>query len=140
MSKYQSSVVKRTNNKTKETHFAWRGIGCLMMIVIPVISIAAGYETIEFGLNNDWAIPYQLLGTPRYPDFFYSSSGIMTLLSPITGINNFYAYAVASLIYMVLFGGIISMIYAIVYRMITPSRYGPMDVPPPNIKVKRYKR
>lgn len=140
MSKYQSSVVKRGKDKSRETHFAWRGIGCLMMIIIPAMSIAAGYETIKYGLDHNWAIPYQLLGIPRYPDFFYQSSGLMTLLSPITGITHFYAYAAMSFIYMVFFGGIISMIYAIVYRIMTPSRYGPLDVPPPNIKVKRYKR
>lgn len=140
MSKYQSSVIKQSKKKTRETHFAWRGIGCLMMLVIPAMSIAAGYETIRYGLENNWAIPYQLLGLPRFPDFFYSSSGLMTLISPIAGIPHFYAYAAMSIVYMVLLGGIISMVYAIVYRIVTPSRFGPLDVPPPNIKVKRYKR
>ncbi|HAX69063.1 MAG TPA: hypothetical protein PK152_16350 [Anaerolineales bacterium] len=140
MSKYQSSVVKRTKTRNSEPHFAWRGIGCLMMIVIPIISIAAAVETINFGLENGWAIPFQLLGTPRYPDFFYRSSGLMLVLSPITAIKHFYAYAATSLIYMIFLGGIISVIYSIVYRLAGPSRENPLDVPRPNIRVKRYKR
>ncbi len=140
MSKYQSSVVKASRQKIKEPHYAWRGIGCLMMILIPIISITAGYETIRYGIDNNWAIPYQLLGTPRYPDFFYDSTGLMTLLRPVTATPHFYAYATASILYMILLAGILSLAYAIVYRMIGPARYGPLDVPPPNIKFKKYKR
>ncbi|MDP1545492.1 MAG: hypothetical protein Q8L87_05665 [Anaerolineales bacterium] len=111
-----------------------------MMIIIPVISFAAGYETINYGIENNWAIPYQLLGTPQFPDFFYRSSGIMALLSPIASVRNFYGYLAAGLFYMIMLGGITSVAYAIVYRITGPSRYGPLDVPAPNIKVKRYKR
>jgi hypothetical protein len=140
MGKYRSSAVKRTVEKNREPHFAWRGIGCLMLILIPVMSWAAAYETIYYGLENGWPIPYQLLGTPVYPEFFYKSSGIMILLSPITAIPHFYAIALTSLMYMVVLGGILSMVYAFAYRAVTPSRYGPLDAPPPNVKVKRYKR
>lgn len=140
MGKYQSSVVKTSRQKVKEPHFAWRGIGCLMMIIIPIISITAGYETIKYGLDHNWTIPYQLLGTPGFPDFFYKSSGLMKLVSPIAATPHFYAYAAASFLYMILLGGIVSFAYAIVYRIVGPSRYGPLDVPPPNIKFKKYKR
>ncbi|NOH03504.1 MAG: hypothetical protein HND47_16840 [Chloroflexi bacterium] len=140
MGKYQSSVVKRGREKKREVHYAWRGIGCLMMLIMPAISIVAGVGTIDYGLENNWAIPYQLLGYPRLPDFFYRSSGLVSMFSPITGINNFYAYAAMSFIYMVLLSGIISVVYAFIYGLMTPSRYGPLDVPPPNVKVKRYKR
>lgn len=140
MSKYRSSSVKKVRERTRQPHFLWRGIGCLMLLIVPVISVAAGYETINFALKEGYAVPYQLLGTPRFPDLFYQSSGIMLLLSPIIRIQHFYAYAVASIMYMVLLSGITSFGYALVYRMIGPGRYGPLDAPPPNIKVKPYKR
>ncbi len=140
MGKYQSSVKKRTVEKSRDVHVAWRGIGCLMMLVIPVISIAASVLTVDYGLNNGWTIPYQLLGYPKYPDWFYSSNGLMTILSPITNTKHFYAYAVVSLLYMILLAGVMSVVYAFIYRLIGPSRYGPLDVPPPNIKLKKYKR
>ena len=41
---------------------------------------------------------------------------------------------------MLLIGGVISVIYALMYRFIGPSRYGPTDAPPPKIKTKRYTR
>lgn len=140
MGKYQSSAKKVVKERSRDVHVAWRGIGCLMMLIVPIMSIALGYETIKYGLDNNWAIPYQLLGLPRFPDWFYLSSGIMTLVSPIAGINHFYAYAAMSILYMVLLSGIMSVVYAFVYRMIAPPRYGPLDVERPNIKVKRFKR
>ncbi|NWF64203.1 MAG: hypothetical protein HXY38_07850 [Chloroflexi bacterium] len=140
MSKYRSSSVKTPKERSKQPHYLWRGIGCLMMIIIPAMSIALAYETVNYGLNNGWPIPYQLLGTPRFPDVFYKSSGMMLLLSPIIAIRHFYAYAAVSFIYMILLSGVLSMLYAIVYGMIGPSRYSPLDAPPPKIKAKPYKR
>lgn len=140
MSKYRSNSVKAVKERSGQPHFLWRGIGCVMMLVIPVMSAAIAYEIINYGLNNNWPIPFQLLGTPRYPDLFYRSSGMMIILSPITAIRHFYAYAVGTLIFMILIGGVMSLIYAFVYRMVGPAQYGPLDAPPPNIKIKRYKR
>lgn len=140
MSKYRTSSRKQVKERSNQPHYLWRGIGCLMMILIPVISIAAGYETINYALQAGYRVPYELLGTPTYPDLFYKSSGLMIILRPITAIRHFYAYAAASFFYMVLLGGITSLGYAIAYRIIGPSRYGPLDAPPPNVKVKPYKR
>jgi hypothetical protein len=140
MSKYSSSVHKRIKPKEDGPHVVWRGIGCMTMVIIPIISIAAGYETINYGLEHNWVIPYQLLGTPRFPDLFYRSSGLMTILSPIAATLHFYAYAVASFIYIILLGGISSLAYALAYRFVGPSRQNPLDAPRPNIKVKKYKR
>ena len=140
MGKYQSSVRKPMRERNREVHVAWRGIGCLMLIVMPVISIAAAVETINYGLDNGWTIPYQLLGFPRYPDLFYQSNGLMQILSPITNTRHFYAYAATTLLYMLILGGIMAVIYAFAYRVVGPPRYGPLDVERPNIKTKKYKR
>lgn len=140
MGKYKSSAVMKNREKSKDVHVAWRGIGCLMMLVIPVISIAAGVETINYGLDNGWVIPFQLLGFPRYPDWFYASTGLMQILSPITNTRHFYAYAITSILFMILLAGVMSVFYAFVYRFVGPPRYGPLDVERPNIKTKKYKR
>jgi len=140
MSKHRSNSIKVVKERSGQPHFLWRGIGCVMMLVIPVMSATIAYEVINYGLNNNWPIPFQLLGTPRYPDLFYRSSGMMIILSPITAIRHFYAYAVTAMIFMILIGGVMSLIYAYVYRMVGPAQYGPLDAPPPNIKIKRYKR
>lgn len=140
MGKYStnSRIVKKP--KPEGLHVIWRGIGCLMMLIIPAIAISAAYETINYGIQSHWAIPYQLLGTPRLPELFYKSNGLMIILSPIINTPNFYAYVALSFLYILVIGGVISVIYAMVYRAIGPSRYGPTDAPPPKIRTKKYTR
>ncbi len=140
MGKYSSSVIKRSRPRNAGPHAIWRGIGCVMMLVIPAISISAGIETIKYGLDHGWTIPYQLLGYPTLPNLFYKSSGLLMVFGPLTRINHLYAYTIVSILYMILTGGVISVLYAVAYRIIGPPRYGPMDEPAPKIKTKKYTR
>lgn len=140
MGKYRSSSRVKAAPKSDGTHAIWRGIGCLMMIIIPAISIAAGNAIIKYGINRRWPIPLELLGFPRMPDFFYRSNGLMYLLRPIIATNNFYAIILTSVIFMILLSGIISVIYGVIYNLTGPARYGPTDEPPPKIKTRKYIR
>ncbi len=140
MGKYRSWVVKRPPANTKRPSAIWRGIGCLITLIIPFVSIAAAYWTIQFGIKNGWPIPPQLLGTPRLPEIFYLSSGLWIIFGPLTRIPHLYGYALATFVYMIAIGGIASVIYAIAYSLVGPPRYGPLDVPPPKVKVKKYTR
>jgi hypothetical protein len=140
MGKYKSSAVKKERFQSDGPHVVWRGIGCITMLIIPAISIAAGIETVKYALTNGWAVPYELLGFISLPEIFKKSTGLWTIFGPLTRINHLYAYVVASILYMIAIGGVISVIYAIAYRIIGPSRYGPLDIPPPKVKTKKYTR
>src|SRR5689334_1160537 len=137
MGKY-SSVKKKDVIRDRSPHAIWRGIGCVMFILVPILSIAIAVETVDYGLENKWRIPYQLLGYPAMPDFFRLSNPIWAATAPIRGIKNFYAYVVASLVVMVILGSIISVAYSVVFQIMGPARYGPTDVPP--LKVKGMKK
>ena len=134
------SQRQSSRSTPKAPHDIWRGIGCLMILIIPAISIVAGYQTISYGINNKWPIPYQLLVPVRLPDVFYSTAGLRTIFYPLSSIPNFYANAAASLLYMILLSGLISTIYAAVYRMVGPERYGPTDAPPSKVKITKKSR
>jgi len=134
------SQRESSRSKPKAPHDIWRGIGCLMILIIPTISIAAGYQTVKYAIDNKWAIPYQLLVPVRLPDIFYSTPGLRIVFDPLSSIPNFYANAATSLLYMMLLSGLISVIYAAVYRMVGPDRYGPTDAPPSKIKVTKKSR
>jgi hypothetical protein len=140
MGKYRTNSRIAQKPLPEGPHVIWRGIGCLMMIIIPAMSIAIAYELINYGLENGWSIPYQLLGKPQMPDWVYKSNGLLTILSPIMSTEHFYAYLALSVVLMIIIGGIISMTYAFVYRAVGPARYGPLDAPPPKIKTKKYTR
>lgn len=133
MGKY-SSVKKKEVIRDRSPHAIWRGIGCMMFILIPILSIAIGVELVNYGVANKWRIPYQLMGYPAMPDFFRLSNAIWAATAPIRGIENFYAYAVAALVITLILGAIISIAYSFVFQIMGPPRYGPTDVPPVKIK------
>ena len=140
MGKYRSSAKPIQKPLDTGPHVIWRGLGCLMMVIIPVISYAAAYEIVNYGLTNGWIIPYQFLGTPQLPELIRKSNALWALFRPITSIQNFYAYVAFGTLIMVLISGTISVIYAVVYRILGPSRWGPLAMPPPKFKTKKYLR
>jgi hypothetical protein len=111
-----------------------------MIFVIPAISIVSGIQTVNFALANKWKIPFELRGFPVLPDIVYKSTGLMTIFSPLAKVNNLYAYIVASVIYLMVISSVISLIYAVVYRIANPNRYGPFDAPPPKARAKKKSR
>ena len=136
----QYSPPGQSKSRYEETHYIWRGIGCLMAIIIPAMSIAAAIETVNYGLENRWPIPYQLLQPMRLPSIFYSTEGLRTIFNPLSAIPHLYAIVAIGLIYMVFASGLISVVYAAVYRMVGPSQYGPTDAPPTKFKATKKSR
>ncbi|MBI5840428.1 MAG: hypothetical protein HZB19_10025 [Chloroflexi bacterium] len=140
MTKYTSVQKREQPVKTRQVHPVWRGIGCLFTILIPIISFAASMLIVEYGVENKWLIPYQLLGNPQLPTFIYKSAVLVQIVGPIAGWTNFYAILVIAIFLMIALGGLLAIVNAIVYQVAGPPRWGPQDVPPPKIKAKRYKR
>lgn len=138
MGKYSKRRQEAPPKEDVSQTLAWRGIGCLLMLVIPAISIVAALATINSFIVA--YIPYELMGYPVFHPFFFSTPGLTTIFAPIANTENLYAIVLVSLAYMITLGGIISLLYAVLYRMVNPKRYGEFDAPPPNIKVKKYKR
>ena len=142
MGRYEKyEIRKRVVRKNNAPHPVWQGIGCLIIILLPIMSYALADATIQAGIKARWSfLPYELLGAPRFPDFVWKYWQLARLAHPITLIDNLYANLVLTGIYAIILGGLASLGYAIAYRYIGPPRYGPQDIPPPKIKTKPYKR
>jgi hypothetical protein len=139
MGKYTNRSQEKRIDKDQTKSVAWKGIGCVLMIVIPMISIAAAILTIEVPAVQA-ILPYQLLGPPPLPNFLFATDGLATLFDPITRIDNLYAIILVSLAYMIVIGGIISQLYVIAFRIVNPRKYSPFDAPPPKTRAKKYTR
>jgi hypothetical protein len=118
-------------NKPKEPPAIWRGIGCILIIVVPIISLFIGTQLVNYALANNIALPRELLGRPVLPDLIKNSYGLYFVFGPLEKIQNLYAILFASFVCLVLISSLISMVYAVVYRIVNPYRYGPTDAPPP---------
>jgi len=122
---YKQDVYKRPY----DVHPIWRGIGCIMMILIPLVSIVGALEVIDAGQKAGWPLPYDLMGYPQLPVEAYKLPVIANIARTISSVNNLYAIASFSVVFMILGFAIISFVYASAFRVMGPPRYTPLDAP-----------
>jgi hypothetical protein len=138
MGKY-GSFKQEAYKRPYEVHPIWRGIGCLMIILIPLVSIVGAIVLIDSGQKQGWPFPYELMGYPRLPQLVYKIPVISDIARPISSVNNLLAIAVISVVFMILGFAVISLVYSFAYKAMGPSRYTPLDAPEVP-RGKRYKR
>ena len=137
MGRYRETVKQK--QKATGPPPIWRGIGCMLIFLVPVISYAAADVSMPFFLNRG-LVPRELLFTPQAPDWLQISPALVQVFNFLFRRYGILATLGLTFIYIIFITGILSVIYALLYRMTAPSRYGPMDAPPPRIKIKKYKR
>ena len=141
MGKYnQNFAPQQATNQSKQPHSIWRGIGCLMMLFIPAISIVIGSTIVQIGIESKWPLPREMMQPLELPDALTATAGLQIVFGWIGRIPNFYANASASLMVLIFLSGLISMIYAFTFRAVGPSKYGPTDAPPVKAKITKQSR
>jgi hypothetical protein len=138
MGRYRDTLAKK-ETKVEGPHPIWRGIGCLIIIIVPVLSFAAANLTMPF-FRSRGLIPPELLGTPQLPDWLWYVPVLAGIVHSLIVRPAFLATMVLTFLYILILGGIFSVVYALMYRMVAPPKYGPMDAPPSRAKTKKYKR
>ena len=101
----------RQSERPWEIHPLWRGIGCMMAVLIPLLSYAGAVLLVDANLKNRWLdIPREFYWPPTNP-LLASQLGVALLLS--------------------MFGYFIFVIiYLFIYKIVGPPKYGPTDAPP----------
>jgi hypothetical protein len=141
MGKYDSLSRSRAARRQEEPHPIWRGIGCFAMVIIPLISFAVATVFIDLVIAQGWPFPIQLLGTPQFPDWAWETPQLAFIPQSLSQVPNLYGILFMTVIFIIVLSGLVSLGYAFVYRFIGPSRYGPLDAPPPKgTRPKPYKR
>jgi len=136
--KYRTGV--RVREKKKGIHPIWRGIGCLIILIVPVLSYAIALLTFPI-FYNAHLVPLNLLGTPQVPTWMWYSPNFASFMQTIIGQPNLKGILLLAFAYTLFIGGFMSLIYAIIWRQFGPSRYGPLDAEPIRTKkVKKYTR
>src|SRR5512143_1267682 len=93
----------------------WRGIGCIMMLVIPVVSYFLAMLTVNGAVEQGLPVPYQLIGHPVMPPWLYQT-GLAPIADFIASQQNLYGNLLVGVLYVVIFGGIISVFWAFLYK------------------------
>jgi hypothetical protein len=118
MAKYDKySAQSRMTERPWKIHPIWQGIGCLMLILIPIMSYAGAVLLVQANAEQGW------LPMPRE----LSQSVVIPLLGSV---KSFYAVAIMTVLLMIIGFGVITILYSIIYSMVGPPRLGPLDAPP----------
>jgi hypothetical protein len=139
MTKYRA-FEKRLPPRNKEPHPVWRGIGCLIWLILPVLSYGLSALTISYALKQGIQFPQDLTGYPVMPPLLFRVPGLVALLNWLQSQYNLYLTLLVAFFFVVMLAGAMAIIYAFMYRASAPPRYSGVDAPPVNIKVKKYKR
>ena len=117
MGRYQQYQTPQRNARSGSVHPVWRGIGCFLMILIPIMSYAGAELLIEQNNSAHWVVvPVELA---------------RTVTVPVLGdLPHLYATLVVMILLMVLGFAALTVVFAFFWSAIGPSRYGPLDARP----------
>jgi hypothetical protein len=141
MGKYSSYSRPKPKPRAVTVHPVMRGIGCILMVVVPILAYGGAVLLVNYGATHGWPIPPNWFGPPAIHPFLWNIQGLRTILAFIQAQNNLEANLIFTIALIIVIGGIMSLIYGYTYTLFGPPRYGPQDAPPiRGVKVKRYKR
>ena len=140
MGKHSSKSRRQASPERNQVPALVRGIGCITMVIIPILSYGIAVYWIEKGLPGSALIPPSLLGPPNIPAFFLNSQYLGGIARFVHSQNALSANLLFALAFTMIMGGLMSVVYGYVYSLFGPSKYGPTDVPPPRVKTKKYTR
>jgi hypothetical protein len=101
-------VIQR--DPTPAVHPMWRGIGCIMLVLIPVLSYFISNILIDNRATIPWfAIPQDLI--------------VMSLRDPLLLVRIFYTAVIVLLIFF-----LVALVTFAVDRIVNPKKKGPFDV------------
>jgi hypothetical protein len=141
MGKYTSYARQKPKIKRGQVHPIMRGIGCILFVIVPIISYGSAVLLVNYGVSEGWPIPPDWLGTPAIPDLLWKLRGLEVILRYLQAQTNLTANLVFAFALAILIFGVLSMVYGFMFKLLGPPEYGPTDEPPiRGVKVKRYKR
>ena len=141
MGKYTTHSRQAPKPPRNTVHPVMRGIGCIMMIVVPILSYGIALLLIDYGIRQGWPIPPSWLQPITIHPLLFRLRGLAPVWNFLLVQDNLIAIVVFTITIMVVIGGLMSIIYGYIYSMFGPPQYGPQDAPPiRGVKVKRYKR
>lgn len=137
MTKYQK--FQRPAHEKKELNPIWRGIGCLLIVIVPLLS----YWLMLFAVPLIIAtgkVPYQIMGYVHFPPWAFKVQIVAAIASYIGSIENLWLGIITFIVIALILTTVASLLYSLIYALIGPVRYTELDAPPTKYKAKKYTR
>lgn len=124
--KYEQSSQSR--GRPYKIHPIWQGIGCILLILIPILSYAGAVLLVEQNMDQHWLpAPIMLMQTVNIP--------FLDMAVP-----HLYANLVVAVILALIGFAVVTMLYGALYSATGPSRYGPLDAHPDEFRPRKRRR
>jgi hypothetical protein len=140
MSKYSSRNKPEAPPRNRDVHPVMRGIGCIMMVVVPLFSYGLSVILVETAYKRGWPLPPAWSGRITIHPLLLRLNGLKPFWDFLATQDNLVANLIFTFAITVLIGGIMSIFFGYIYRLFGPPQYGPTDEPPIRKKVKKYTR
>ncbi len=141
MGRYTSYQREKAKAKRNEVNPIMRGIGCVLIVLVPILAYGISVYLVDYGVRKGWAIPATWLGIVNIPPLLLNLAGLSIVWNFLQAQNNLTANLVFAAAITIFIFGVLAIIYGFTYRIFGPPAYGPTDAPPiRGRKVKRYKR
>jgi hypothetical protein len=137
MAKY--SKFQRKSPEKKGMNPIWRGIGCILIIIVPLLAYGLMVLFVP-PIIATGKVPYQLLGYVHFPDWIFKVRIGTDIAVFIGGINNLWLNIIIFFVMVLILTTVASLLYSVIYSLVGPARYSALDAPPSKHKVKVYKR
>jgi hypothetical protein len=136
---YRKQPEKKVNRD--EVHPVMRGIGCILLVLVPILAYGMAVYLVDYGVHKGWPYPAAWLGTISIPPLLRELGGLTIIWNFLQAQNNLIANLAFAVVITIVVFGILSIIYGLTYRLFGPPQYGPTDIPPiRGRKIKRYRR
>lgn len=140
MGKYTTYTKTPPKPRNLGVHPVMRGIGCIMMIVVPLLSYGIALFLVDYGIRHGWPLPPNWLEPVSIHPLLLSLRGLDPVWNFLLRQDNLIAILIFTIATIIVIGGLMSVLYGYIYTLFGPPQYGPQDAPPIRVKVKRYKR
>lgn len=108
----------------------WRGIGCVLLLIVPIMSWYA--TSLFLQSNKKVVLPWELTRIVAIP--YTRVAEIDNVILPINRYFDATKFVFGQIFFTIIFSfigfGAMAFLYALLYRVAGPPRYGPFDVPP----------
>ena len=140
MGKYASSAHQRPKPRRDSIPPLVRGIGCILFVLVPIVAYGIARAVVPLTVGWGLPIPPQWFGNSNIQYAGPNLPFLVELVDMLRAEPNLKVNLVFAAIITVLLYGFMTIAYGYVFSLATPSKYGPMDVPPPRVKTKKYRR
>jgi hypothetical protein len=137
MAKY--AKYQRKSPEKKGANPIWRGIGCILIIVVPLLAYGLMLVFVP-PIIATGKVPTQLLGHVHFPEWAFKLRISADIARYISSIDNLWINIITFFVILLLLTTVASLLYSMIYTLIGPAQYSELDAPPTKYKGKKYTR